>query len=301
MPFSGIPTLGYELGSLALPNAVNQDLVVATSGQIANCDRGEEQLQRERVILNSRRLMRLEEELLDDGVPPLTPEGLEEVAYARYAPVHELRQPLYGAIVATPPQVPLISPLQELGRREVGNLPLSFVRLLADGITSFLGRDHTGHALLIRPVEPTESLLSELVQRIGVTIIQRLGSGMVRIYHDYGIATWNGSRWMRKPYSSSYSEVLVTAIASLSETPDVEIANALLDLCVHTLSAANVGATIIWDRTCREAELGDDDHGPNDGRESSACISGPSPLGVGSPQSRSDTEHAVSGRSCVGS
>jgi hypothetical protein len=119
-----------------------------------------------------------------------------------------------------------------------------------------VGRCHEGASLLIEPAEPTEGSLSELAQEGKFTIIQRLGSGTVRIYHEEGISTWNGSTWLPKPYSTRYADIVVTAIFSLEpNTEDARICAAILDLCVHSLSSANVGATIVWDRTEREAEF----------------------------------------------
>lgn len=226
------------------------------------------------------RLIRLAEELREDGLPALSREALEEVLYARYPPVHEAKQPRYGALVATsgrfgvtapatpepPPalpglehiQAPLVAPFAILGVQDLSGYPLKLARQFANGTQNFLCRDDNGHYLW-STTSVTENSLSHLAKALGATIVQRLGgTERVRIYHEHGIATWNGAGWVPKPYASTYSSILENAIPSLDSTTDVMTASAILDLCVHTLAAANIGATIVWDRNVREAEFEED-------------------------------------------
>ncbi len=145
--------------------------------------------------------------------------------------------------------------------QDLTDYPLPLARQFANGTQNFLCRDDSGHYLW-STTSVTENSLSHLAHSLGATIVQRLGgTDKVRVYHRHGIATWNGSRWVPKPYATTYSSILANAIPSLDRETALATASAILDLCVHTLAAANIGATIVWDRNVSEAEFDEDSVG----------------------------------------
>ena len=197
--------------------------------------------------LEQRRIDRLREELEDERVP-LPTEGpfarvlLAEILYARRAPQHEGRPPQYGALVfegvpdwdASPSPPTLIS---------AEGVPLREMRRFADGRGSF--------AVLAPAAQPglvafgsavDDELAAVRLVRTGAYVVQRMVRGTVRVCTGSGVTMWNGSQWLYKPLAEEYLR-LVTRLAPHA---DVAVLGGLLELAVHTLAAARVGATLIW-------------------------------------------------------
>lgn len=197
----------------------------------------------------ARRRRRLQEELVDDGVPlplegPLGEIVLDELDHARHPEVHEGALPRYGALVLqdgaelwagakVAPDVLRLDPDGlELGRR------------LADGRSSFVLRYGAGSAKLVffdRSLE-SESSLVEVHRGSGAIVVQRTGAGLVRAVGPDGIVTWDTARWTFKPLAAHYAP----PVRRLVPDADPTVLDGLLELCVHWLSAARVGATVVW-------------------------------------------------------
>jgi hypothetical protein len=194
-----------------------------------------------------RRLRRLREELTDEQMPvPL--DGLlgnrllAELAFARRPPQHEGRPPEYGALVfpGVPdwdrcPQMPLLVPGPDV--------PTETLRRYADGRNSFVVFTPEGAGGLATFEHSVEDELAAVrLQRTGASVVQRDRAGRVRLCTTAGIVLWNGSRWQYKPRA----EAFVSALAETAEGADPAVLAGLLELAVHSLAAARVGATFIW-------------------------------------------------------
>src|SRR5581483_4499498 len=197
--------------------------------------------------IEERRLQRLEEELRDERVRlPLDGPGgrrlLAELAYARRPLHHESRIPGYGALVfdGVPdwdacPQVPLVVPAPDV--------PAEVLRRYADGRSSFVvvtPDGITGLATFEHSVEDEGAAVR--MQRSGAVVVQRTRRGAVRVCAGHGVVLWNGSRWMFKPRAEDY----VRALRRLAPHADPAVLAGLLELAVHSLSSARVGATFVW-------------------------------------------------------
>lgn len=196
-----------------------------------------------------RRRRRLREELVDESVP-LPLEGdlgailLAELDHARHPEVHEGRVRPTGALVLPPGRdlwpgsdaEPLLLPL--------GEVELDESRRFADGRSSFVVRvvgDGAALLTLGRPVAH-ESALVELAVGSGGLVVQRTETGRVRVVGGDGIVTWDGVRWTFKALAGQYAAPL----RRLLPAADRDALDGLLELCVHRLSPAGVGATLVW-------------------------------------------------------
>jgi len=221
--------------------------------------------------IEERRLRRLEEELRDERVRlPLDGPGgrrlLAELAYARRPLHHESRIPGYGALVfdGVPdwdacPQVPLLVPAPDV--------PAEVLRRYADGRSSFVvvtPEGLTGLATFEHSVEDEGAAVR--MPRSGAVIVQRTQRGAVRVCAGRGVVVWNGSRWMFKPRAEDY----VRALRQVAPQADLAVLTGLLQLAVHSLASARVGATFV---------LNLDGHPPDDARgglvELGRAITGP--------------------------
>ncbi len=205
---------------------------------------------------DARRLARLHAELVDEFVPlPVDgPAGralLTELFYALHPPVHEGRVPAYGAVVhlvAGDGEVPAAS--SRLDHRPdvelIGaKLDATMQRMAADGRSTFVWRSATrpeGILTLARS-HASEADLVGLRERLGdVVVIQRSLEGRVRAVTSEGVVIWTGVDWVFKPVANSY----LAPLARLLPGADYDVLDALLELCVHGLSAKGVGATLVW-------------------------------------------------------
>lgn len=235
---------------------------------------------------DARRLARLHAELVDEFVPlpvdgPAGPALLTELFYALHPPVHEGRVPAYGAVVhldpgggaggrpgggagggaggrpggtvgatdATVPEgVPAASSrldhrpdVELIGSR----LDPAMQRMAADGRSTFVWRstERPEGILTLARSHASEADLVGLRERLGdVVVIQRSLEGRVQAVTQEGVVLWTGVDWVFKPVANSY----LAPLARLLPTADVDVLDALLELCVHGLSAKGVGATLVW-------------------------------------------------------
>lgn len=229
---------------------------------------------------DERRLARLYTELVEEQVPlpvdgPAGPALLAELSYALHPPVHEGRVPTFGAVVAT--GSPPFGPAAAAGDGADGNgsggngfgapagiaaassrldhrpdvelighaLEPEMQRLAADGRSTFVWRrpDRPDGLLALARSHEDEADLVALRQRLGeVVVVQRERSGRVRAVTSEGVVIWNTVEWVFKPVATSHLRELTRLLPGVA----TDVLGSLLDLCVHSLSAAGVGATLVW-------------------------------------------------------
>ena len=191
---------------------------------------------------------RLAEELADDGVKLEEPESLrelllDELDYARRIPMFEGRRPMYGSFsmprgmtITSAGGIADLVPLDGLARQ--------MARTFADGRSAFVVNRHEESPVLVcfdRPVQ-FEAELVQLQQVTGARIVQRtLMFGQVRLFTDRRVIAWDGQTWTDRPTAAA----LLKALRSCAPDLDPSVAHGLLDLAVHWLSPARVGATIV--------------------------------------------------------
>jgi hypothetical protein len=207
--------------------------------------------------LRGRRIARLREELLEEEVPlplvgPWAQGLLAEIHHARRPPLHEGRSSPFGALVFSEAANWDEAPLRPL-RIPCEGLALDVIRRFADGRTSFL---------LLEPDAPPSlaefehSLADEVsavaLQRTGAIVVQRVDTGGLRVCGPKGVVHWDNSRWLFKPLAREY----VRVVSRREPDCDHAVLPGLLELAVHCLASAHVGATLVWnfDRT----PVGDD-------------------------------------------
>lgn len=88
----------------------------------------------------------------------------------------------------------------------------------------------------------TEVSLSTYASGAGVIVVQRLSSGRLRLFHNDRVFTEEGGIWLTRPTALAYHE----AVSLLVDVEHHPTARAILDMCVHALSPAGHGATLIW-------------------------------------------------------
>jgi DNA integrity scanning protein DisA with diadenylate cyclase activity len=201
---------------------------------------------------------RLREELSDDGITlPGSPGEVDilltELDYAWRPPQFENRRILYGSAVL-PGERSLVR-LDNLVEVLDLDMPIAQARRFADGRSSFLIRDADGLNRLacFRRTVQYEADLVEIEQATGATIVQRTLMGVTRVFTPTGVVEWNGHRWRHRPSARAY---LPTVRAAVPEAPRA-LLHGLLDLAVHWLSPARIGATFLLDLDPQQH----DDHG----------------------------------------
>ena len=201
---------------------------------------------------------RLREELEDDGVTlPGTPEEVDllltELEYAWRPPVHENRTMLYGSFIL-PGERSLVK-IDNLVELLDLDMPIEQARRFSDGRSSFVVRSADGSAQLacFRRTVQYEADLAEIQQSTGAAIVQRTVMGVTRVFTPTGVVEWNGHRWRHRPSAQVY---LPSVRAAVPESP-VKLLEGLLDLAVHWLSPAHIGATFLLDLDPQDH----DDHG----------------------------------------
>jgi len=198
-------------------------------------------------LLVIRRMARLRDELVDNGVPlPIEAAGgrllLEEIDYARFPPVHEGRIPRYGAIVSfgTRPQWEKLNAPTKL---ESDDTDLALLRSFADGRSSFVVRSTGGKqglAVFDRSLE-FEASAARLRAETGAFVVQRVREGLVRVCGPDGVVGWNGVEWSFKPLAEQHAAPVRRLVPQLAP----HVLSGLMELCVHWLSAGQVGATLV--------------------------------------------------------
>ena len=117
-------------------------------------------------------------------------------------------------------------------------------RTFADGRSAFIVNRHEDSPVLVcfdRPVQ-YEAELVHLQEATGARIIQRTAVfGQVRLFADRRVISWDGQSWTDRPTAAALMKALRQAAPDL----DPAVAHGMLDLAVHWLSPARVGATIV--------------------------------------------------------
>lgn len=197
--------------------------------------------------LLQKRIARLRQELADECGVTLPDDVLEELAYARFAEPHEGQRAAYGAVVPVGP-----GPVAGAGFPSLpsaagfvdSRADLEVLRLCADGRTSFVMRVAGGRPVLA--VDPawrgSETSLAAYASSAGVAVIQRLASGRVRLFANDRVYSEEGGVWLARPTAARYHG----HVASYLDPSHHATALAILELCVHTLSPAGHGATLVW-------------------------------------------------------
>lgn len=191
---------------------------------------------------------RLAEELAEDGIvidgdAVLRDLLLTELDYARRIPTFEGRRPLYGSFT-----MPVGTAIEEAAGIAdlvpLDGLTPPMARTFADGRSAFVVHRPDEPPVLAcfdRPVQ-YESELVRLQQMTGARIVQRTAVlGQVRLFTDRRVIAWDGRDWTERPTAAA----LVTALCAGAPNLDIEVAHGLLDLTVHWLSPARIGATIV--------------------------------------------------------
>lgn len=193
------------------------------------------------------RVARLRAELHEELGLVLPDEALEELAFTRYSAPHEGKRSAYGAVVGPFDQEqgrPSHPPLPSLAGFLDSGRPIEVLRLYADGRTSFVMRRPGGEPTL--GIDPAwrgdEATLAAYANRTQTVVLQRLASGRIRIFDGVRVCSEEGGSWLSRPTAASYFEQLAPHLS-----PDAHpVARTILDLCVHTLSPAGHGATVVW-------------------------------------------------------
>jgi DNA integrity scanning protein DisA with diadenylate cyclase activity len=191
---------------------------------------------------------RLGEELEEDGVKledgdePVRELLLDELDYARRIPMFEGRRPSYGSF-SMPPGMSLtdggIADLVSLD-----GLPREMARTFADGRSAFVVNryDETPALVCFERAVQFEAELVQLQEATGARIVQRTAVfGQVRLFTDGRVISWDGQSWSDRATAAA----LMTRLRACSPELDPAVARGLLDLAVHWLSPARVGATIV--------------------------------------------------------
>jgi DNA integrity scanning protein DisA with diadenylate cyclase activity len=201
---------------------------------------------------------RLREELADDGITlPGTPDEvdllLSELEHAWRPPIFENRSSIYGSFVL-PGERSLVESDNLVELLDL-DMPIDQARRFSDGRSSFVVRRGDGSTQLacFRRTIQYEADLVEIEQATGAAIVQRTVMGVSRVFTPTGVVEWNGHRWRHRPSARVYLPSVRTAVP---ESPRA-LLQGLLDLAVHWLSPARIGATFLLDLDPREH----DDHG----------------------------------------
>jgi hypothetical protein len=197
--------------------------------------------------------LRLFDELDDDGVvidgdDEIVALTVQELDYVRRPPVHEGRSSVYGAfIVDHDADMTRASDLVEL--IELGT-PIERARRFADGRFTYIVRGPDGRCQLacFRRSVQYEADMVEVQRQSGALIAQRTLLGRPRLYTAHGVVEWDGRTWTIREHADRLLEV----IDSLVTDAPRDVLSGILDLCVHWLSSARIGATLLYDFDPRE-------------------------------------------------
>ncbi len=191
---------------------------------------------------------RLAEELDEDGVKLDEHDSvrdvlLDELDYARRIPMFEGRRPLYGSF-SMPPGTSITSAGGIADLVPLGGMPREMARTFADGRSAFIVNRHDDSPVLVcfdRPVQ-YEAELVALQEMTGARIVQRtLMYGQVRLFAEHRVVSWDGQSWADRPTAAA----LLGTLRHCAPDLDPAVAHGLLDLALHWLSPARIGATIV--------------------------------------------------------
>jgi hypothetical protein len=197
--------------------------------------------------VRSRRRQRLREELEDAGIrissdSRLVDGVIAELDYARHPYVHEGRLPTYGAVVVDSP----IDPSEHGWTISLEPDDDGVLRHFADGRNAFaLRTPERLQLLLIEIAHDREAALvglRDLLEPYGAVIVQRTTTGLVRMLTSEGLSIWDGARWWTKPYAARFAD----AVHAAHPDAPADRLHEILDFCVHTMSPAEAGTTLVW-------------------------------------------------------
>lgn len=201
---------------------------------------------------------RLREELADDGItlpgPPVVADLLlTELEHARRPPTFENRATVYGSFVL-PGDLPLLD-IDGLVELIDLDMPVEQARRFSDGRSAFLVRHPDGRMQLacFKRTVQYEADLVDIDQATAASIVQRTIMGTARVFTPTGVVEWSGHRWRHRPSARVHLPTLRLAVPEA----EPELLQGLLDIAVHWLSPARIGATFLLDLDPRPH----DDHG----------------------------------------
>ena len=191
---------------------------------------------------------RLAEELEEDGVKLDEHDSvrellLDELDYARRIPMFEGRRPLYGSF-SMPPGTSITTAGGIADLVPLEGMPREMSRTFADGRSAFVVNRHEDSPVLVcfdRPVQ-YEAELVVLQEVTGARIVQRtMMYGQVRLFSEQRVVSWDGQTWTDRPTAAA----LLGTLRQCAPELDPAVAHGLLDLALHWLSPARIGATIV--------------------------------------------------------
>jgi hypothetical protein len=155
----------------------------------------------------------------------------------------EGRRPIYGSF-SMPPGTDIRDAGGIADLIPLEGMPREMARTFADGRSAFVVNHADGPAELVcfdRPVQ-YEAELVVLQQATGARIVQRSAVfGQVRLFTERRVVSWDGQGWIDRPTAAALLPALLRSAPDL----DAGVARGLLDLAVHWLSPARIGATIV--------------------------------------------------------
>lgn len=208
-----------------------------------------------------RRIVRLQSELSDEGVPILGSDSfpgplqahanavdalvLDELLYARHIPVHEGLRPPYGSLI-----VNALPPGDTYATRKTGErgADLKGIRPFVDGNTTVLIRDLAGNNAVAQVDVSDELKLLQLTRDTKGVAVQRLRDGRVKVATQHHVVINDVHEWSVRTQAR---EVLAGLTTSLQLPNDAALQGRLqgildlLDLCFHRLSPQGIGATLV--------------------------------------------------------
>ncbi len=169
---------------------------------------------------------------------------LDELDYARRIPMFEGRRPLYGSFSMPPGhehhRTPAGSPTSCRWRACHARWPAR---------SPTAARRSSSTATRQRPCWcastgrcSTRPSSSSCRRSRGARIVQRTPVfGQVRLFTERRVVSWDGQAWTDRPTAAA----LLAALRQCAPDLDPAVAHGMLDLAVHWLSPARVGATIV--------------------------------------------------------
>lgn len=170
---------------------------------------------------------------------------IEELGYALRPQVHERRVPSFGAFVEPQTDLPQWAAAAgfHVSRRRVDDLRDATVRRFADGLASWVVRQHGGIDDLVvfdRSVG-SERDLTILSAATRATIVQRHPNGTVRAVGAFGVLRNDGMDWQLIEPFDRWIDLDGCGIGSL----DRDVFERLLRFAVHDVAARGVGAIFV--------------------------------------------------------
>lgn len=206
---------------------------------------------RSEYVPNERRLVRLVEELAEEGLVLDLGEAthaalVAELDYALRPPVHERRVPSYGAIVNPTRAVEEWEAPTGLRitRRHTASFDDAEVRRFADGIASWAVRIPAGldqFVVFDRPASSERDLVV-LADAAGGTFVQRHPGGTVRAVGAFGLVRWDGLTWWYEPPANDW----IISISRCTDDHESEVLAQLLNFALHDLGSRGIGALLVY-------------------------------------------------------